>query len=65
MACSNKRLRDHEHLAGAYSIADIATYPWCSRHEWQGIDLNDFPDLKRWYDAVGARPAVERGMSVP
>ena len=62
----DKRLGDVEYLAGDdYTIADIATYPWCSRHEWQGVDLSDFPNLKRWYDAIGARPAVERGMKVP
>ncbi len=61
----DKRLGDHEYLAGEYSIADIATFPWCARHEWQGVELSDFPDLKRWYDAVAARPAGERGMSTP
>jgi len=62
----DKRLGDVDYLAGAdYSIADIATYPWAARHEWQGVDLSDFPNVKRWYDAIGARPAVERGMAVP
>ncbi|MCP4327984.1 MAG: glutathione S-transferase family protein [Alphaproteobacteria bacterium] len=61
----DKRLSDHEHLADDYSIADIVTYPWCARHEWQGIDLAEFPDVKRWYDSVSARPAVARGMAVP
>jgi GST-like protein len=61
----NKRLSSHDYLVDDYSIADVITFPWCARHEWQGVDLNEFPDLKRWYDAVAARPAVERGMAVP
>ncbi|WP_319633659.1 glutathione binding-like protein [Pelagibius marinus] len=62
----DKRLKEAEYLAGAdYSIADIATYPWAARHEWHGIALEDFPAVKRWYDAIGARPAVEKGMAVP
>jgi GST-like protein len=52
-------------VAGDYSIADIAIFPWAARHEWQGIDLADFPALKRWYDAIAARPAVRKGMTVP
>jgi GSH-dependent disulfide-bond oxidoreductase len=60
----DKRLATVPHLAGDYSIADMATYPWCARHEWQGVDLNEFPNVKRWYDAVGARPGVARGMAV-
>ncbi|HEY9550175.1 MAG TPA: glutathione S-transferase N-terminal domain-containing protein [Kiloniellaceae bacterium] len=61
----DKRLAEAEYLAGDYSIADIATFPWASRHEWQGIALADFPNMKRWYDAVAARPAVQKGMAVP
>ncbi len=53
-------------LAGeAYSVADIATFPWAARHEWQQVALEDFPNVKRWYDALAARPAVARGMAVP
>ena len=59
------RLADHEYLADAYSIADIANYPWVARHEWHKTDLNDFPNVKRWFDAISARPAVQRGMKVP
>jgi GST-like protein len=59
------RLKDHAFLAGEYSIADIATYPWVARHEWHKTDLNDFPNVKRWFDALSARPAVARGMKVP
>ncbi|MCG8356876.1 MAG: glutathione S-transferase N-terminal domain-containing protein [Kiloniellales bacterium] len=62
----DRRLGEADYLAGEdYSVADIATYPWAARHEWHGMDLADFPNVKRWYDAIGARPAVERGMAVP
>jgi len=59
------RLEEHEYLAGAYSIADIAAWPWVSRFEWQRIDMNDYPNVKRWYTAIAARPAVQRGYHVP
>ena len=61
----NGRLKDHEYLAQDYSIADIATYPWVARYEWHKTDLNDFPHVKRWFDLISARPAVQRGMNVP
>ena len=61
----NDRLKDHEYLAGEYSIADIATYPWVARYEWHKTNLADFPHVKRWFDAISARPAVARGMKVP
>ena len=61
----NDRLGNHEYLAGEYSIADIATYPWVARYEWHKTDLNDFPGVKRWFDRISARPAVQRGMAVP
>lgn len=60
----DKRLGGSEFLAGAYSIADIATYPWVDRHEWQAVDLDDFPHVARWYDALSERPQVRRGMAV-
>jgi GST-like protein len=60
-----KRLSDHEYLAGEYSVADIATYPWVGRHERHQVDLADFPQVKRWFDTIGGRPAVQRGMQVP
>ncbi|WP_018687387.1 glutathione binding-like protein [Ahrensia kielensis] len=61
----DRRLADNEWLAGAdYSIADIACIGWISRHERQGQDLNTFPNLKRWYEALMDRPAVKRGMSI-
>ena len=62
----DKHLSNHQWLAaGEYSIADMATYPWVARHEWHKVDLADFPAVKRWYDVIGARPAVQRGMQVP
>jgi GST-like protein len=62
----DKRLAEVPYLAGdTYSIADIATYPWAARHEWHQIDLADYPNVKRWYDELSARPAVEKGMAVP
>ena len=61
----DRRLGAAEYLAGAYSIADMATYPWVARHEWQNIDLSDYPSVLRWYQAIGARPAVQSGMAVP
>jgi GST-like protein len=62
----DRRLGEARYLAGdEYTIADIATYPWVARHEWHKTDLNHFPNVKRWFDAVGARPAVRRGMAVP
>jgi GST-like protein len=62
----NKRLGDTTYLAGEnYSIADIATYPWVARFPRHQVDLNDYPNVKRWFDAIGARPAVEKGMAVP
>jgi len=61
----DKRLGEVEYLAGDYTIADIATFPWTARHEWQGVELDEFANVKRWYDAIAARPAVARGMDVP
>ena len=58
----DRRLEGREHLAGDYSIADIAVFPWTARHEWQGIALDEFPNVARWYRAVERRPAVARGM---
>ena len=58
------RLAEGEYLAGDYSIADMATYPWLRYYENQGQKLEDYPHLKRWYDALSARPAVQRGLAV-
>ncbi len=54
-----------EYICGEYSIVDIATFPWTARHQWQRIDLNDYPNVQRWYLAVAARPAVQKGYKVP
>src|SRR5262252_7162629 len=59
-AVLNKRLADRPFLAGEYSIADMASYPWIVPYERQGQKLEDFPYLKRWFEAIRARPAVVR-----
>ena len=62
----DQRLSTEKFLAaGEYGIADMATYPWIARFEWHQVDLSEFPNVKRWFDAIGARPAVQRGMAVP
>ncbi|MBC7215237.1 MAG: glutathione S-transferase N-terminal domain-containing protein [Burkholderiaceae bacterium] len=58
-------LKDHEYLAGDYSIADIANWAWVRTHRWSGIEIDDLPHLKRWRDAIRARPAVQRGIERP
>ena len=60
----NKRLADREFLAGEYSIADMASIGWTRSYKNQGQELEDFPHLKRWFDAILARPAVERALGV-
>ena len=59
------QLAQHEYLAGDYSIADIAHWCWVRSHSWSGVDIEPFPNLKRWVDAIAARPAAQRGISVP
>jgi GST-like protein len=61
----DKQLKDNEYVAGEYSVADIATWPWISRYEWQTVDLNQYPNVKRWYVAIAKRPAVQKGYDVP
>lgn len=61
----DRRLAEVPFVAGAYSIADISIWPWASRFEWQGIDLNAFPNVLRWYREIASRPAVEKGYHVP
>jgi glutathione S-transferase/GST-like protein len=58
-------LANHEYLAGDYSIADIANWAWVRTHRWSGVELDDLPHLKRWRDAIRARPAVQRGIEQP
>ncbi|MDW6021159.1 glutathione S-transferase N-terminal domain-containing protein [Mesorhizobium sp. BAC0120] len=60
----NKRLGDREFLAGDYSIADMASFPWVRPYKNQGQDLDEFPNLKRWFDTISKRPAVERALLV-
>ncbi|MDD3445608.1 MAG: glutathione S-transferase N-terminal domain-containing protein [Zavarzinia sp.] len=60
----NKRLADREFLAGDYSIADMAAWPWVVPWKNQGQDLADFPNLKRWFEAIEARPAVQKGFAL-
>ena len=63
-AVLNKRLGEFEYVAGDYSIADIAIWPWISRFEGQTVDFADYPHVKRWYVAIADRPAVRQGWDV-
>jgi glutathione S-transferase/GST-like protein len=58
-------LKEHEFLAGDYSIADIANWAWVRTHRWSGVEMDDLPHLKRWRDQLRARPAVQRGIERP
>jgi GST-like protein len=58
-------LAQRDYLAAQYSIADIATYPWVGRHDGHNVKLEEFPNVKRWFDAISQRPAVKRGMEIP
>lgn len=61
----DKRLADNRYLAGdEYTIADMASFPWIRSYEKQGQDINEFPNLKRWFDEIAERPAVVRGLAV-
>jgi len=57
----DERLNKSEYLAGDYSIADIATFPWIARHEWHDIGLKNFKNLSRWYSTISKREAVKKG----
>jgi GST-like protein len=61
----DRRLDGRDFIAGDYSIADIATWPWIARFAWQEIDLADFPHVRRWYLDIAERPAVQKGYHVP
>lgn len=61
----DRRLAERAFVAGEYSIADIAIWPWISRFEWQRVALADFPNVARWYRTIAERPAVQRGYHVP
>jgi GSH-dependent disulfide-bond oxidoreductase len=58
-------LAKNEYLAGDYSIADMANWCWARTHSWSGVDIDGLDHLKRWIDAIAARPAVQRGIAVP
>jgi GST-like protein len=60
----DRRLGQARYFAGSYSIADMAIYPWTRSHTNQGVDLAAYPNVQRWYDEIGARPAVQRGLKV-
>jgi GST-like protein len=61
----DKQLATNDYIAGKeYTIADMAVWPWLRSHERQGIDLGEFPNVKAWFEAIGNRPAVQRGITV-
>ena len=64
-AVLDKRLGDREFIAGKYSIADMACYPWIVPYERQKQDINQFPNLKRWFETMAARPAVIKAYEIP
>jgi len=59
----DRRLAERDYVAGDYSIADMAIFPWCRLYGRQGLRIEDFPHVKRWFDAIAARPAVAEGMA--
>jgi GST-like protein len=61
----DRRLEGRNYIAGDYSIADIATWPWIARFEWHKVNLNQFANVKRWYVSIANRPAVQKGYQVP
>lgn len=61
----DKRLAGHAYLAGDYSIADIAMWPWARTYKWSGVAIDGLDNLKRWIDEIRDRPAVRRGIAVP
>tara|TARA_R110002110_G_scaffold415612_7_gene652350 strand:- start:156078 stop:156716 length:639 start_codon:yes stop_codon:yes gene_type:complete len=61
----NTRLEGRDFIVDDYSIADMACWPWAARHNWQEIDLNEFPNVRRWYMSVLDRPAVQRAWNIP
>ena len=58
----DRRLADRAYVAGDYSIADMAIFPWCRLYERQGQDINAYPNVVRWFEVVAARPAVAKDM---
>ncbi|WP_279637193.1 glutathione binding-like protein [Corallococcus sicarius] len=60
-----RQLKDHEYLAGDYSIADIANWAWVRSHDWAGVSVEGLPGVQRWLAAIESRPAAQRGLDVP
>jgi glutathione S-transferase len=61
----NNQLKDHEYLAGDYSIADMANWCWVRTHPWSGVSVEGLEPLQRWLEKVGERPGVQRGVKIP
>ena len=61
----DRRLEGRDYVADEFSIADIIIWPWSTRFDWQQIDLNDFPNVRRWYLDLASRPAFKKGYAVP
>ncbi|BBM84241.1 glutathione S-transferase family protein [Candidatus Uabimicrobium amorphum] len=61
----NNHLQDNEYLAGEYSIADMATWPWIRIHDWAGVSIDGLDHLQRWCKIVGERPACQKGITIP
>jgi GSH-dependent disulfide-bond oxidoreductase len=61
----DRQLESNEYLAGDYSIADIANWSWVRTHNWSGVSIEPFPQVKRWADTIAARPAAQKGITVP
>lgn len=61
----DSQLAENDYLAGDYSIADMACFPWVRGHDWAGVDMSGFANLQRWFDRISARPAVQRGLLIP
>ena len=61
----DRHLKDHQYLAGDYSIADVANWSWVRTHNWSGVAVEHLPHLNRWLGAIAARPAAQRGITVP
>ncbi|MGL4715072.1 MAG: glutathione binding-like protein, partial [Aeromonas sp.] len=61
----DSHLAHHEYLADEYSIADIATWPWVRIYDWSGIAIDGLPHLQRWMDQLAARPACQKGVTIP
>jgi GSH-dependent disulfide-bond oxidoreductase len=59
------RLKDHEYLAGDYSVADIANWSWVRTHNWSGVEIDHLPNLQRWLRQIAVRPAAQKGITVP